>query len=67
MATFVRVRLENGSEASVSAEFAERKGLKPITPEDGKPNAARFGKALPAKHNPLKKSAPPTDTPKEKR
>lgn len=50
MASFVRVRLENGSEASVSAAFAKRRKLTPLD----KP-AARGGKALPAKHNPLKK------------
>lgn len=45
---FVRVRLENGSEASISAEYADLLGLKPLN----KP-AAVGGRALPAKHNPL--------------
>jgi hypothetical protein len=52
MTDFVRVKLENGSEASVSAEFAELLDLKPLE----KP-AARGGVALPAKHNPLKKKS----------
>ena len=54
MPAFVRVRLENGSEASVSAAFAKRHNLIPLN----KP-AGRNGKAIPAKHNPLKKSATP--------
>lgn len=48
--TFVRVKLENGSEASVSAELAELHNLKPLD----KPAVDRRGRALPAKHNPLK-------------
>lgn len=53
MTQFVRVRLENGSEASVSVEHAKRVGLTPLE----KP-AARGGKALPAKHNPFTKPVP---------
>ncbi len=54
MPGFVRVRLANGSEASVSPALAKRHNLKPLD----KP-AERNGVALPAKHNPLKKSADP--------
>lgn len=50
MTAFVRVRLENGSEASVTAAFAKLHDLKPLT----KP-ASRGRRALPAKHDPLKK------------
>lgn len=57
MPAFVRVRLENGSEASVSEAFAKARNLTPLD----KP-AARGGKALPAKHNPLiKLTKPPAD------
>jgi hypothetical protein len=52
MPDFVRVRLENGSEASVSPAFAKRHDLTPLD----KP-ASKNGVALPAKHNPLKKPA----------
>ena len=52
MTEFVRVRLENGSEASVSAEFAKLHDLKPLS----KP-AASSGGALPAKFDPLKPAA----------
>ena len=66
MPTFVRVRLENGSEASVSPAFAALHKLKPLD----KP-AARGRVALPAKHNPLKKpalaSADADTTPEEKK
>lgn len=51
MTDFVRVKLENGSEASVSAELAELHSLEIVD----KPAATRRGVALPAKHNPLKK------------
>lgn len=64
MSDFVRVRLANGSEASVSPEFAKRHQLEPLD----KP-ASKFGVALPAKHNPIKKPAesPAVSTPpKEK-
>lgn len=61
MTEFVRVRLENGSEASVSAEFAKLHDLKPLS----KP-AAGAGGALPAKFNPLKPAASAVaDTTKE--
>lgn len=53
MTEFVRVRLENNSEASVSVEFAKAFGLKPL---DNK-TAAAHGQAIPAKHDPLKKKA----------
>lgn len=53
MPEFVRVRLENGSEASVSAEFAKHCGLEPL-----KKPAAQNGVALPAKHNPIKPATP---------
>lgn len=64
MTEFVRVRLDNGSEASVSVEFAKHKGLKPLD----KP-AARGRRALPAKHNPLTKPTTPAaaDTTEEKK
>jgi hypothetical protein len=52
MTEFVRVRLENGSEASVSAAFAKSQRLKTVD----KP-AARNGVALPAKYDPLTKPA----------
>ena len=45
MSEFVRVKVENGAEVSVSASFAESRGLKPLD----KPAADR-GRALPAKH-----------------
>lgn len=53
MTEFVRVRLENGSEASVTAEYAELVGLEPL-----KKDGSRNGEALEAKYNPLKKSTP---------
>lgn len=65
MTNFVRVKLENGSEASVSAEFAKLHDLKPLD----KPAAIR-GSALPAKHNPLKKKSgatPAAADPEEKK
>lgn len=69
MATFVRVRLENGSEASVSDEFAKLHKLDPLTERGGelKP-AERSGRALPAKHRTSKGSTARStaDTPKEK-
>lgn len=58
MPEFVRVRLENGSEASVTAAFAELHDLKPLN------KSGTTRRALPAKHNPLKKSVvkPAADT-----
>lgn len=53
MTEFVRVRLENGSEASVSAAFAKSQRLKIV---EKKP-AAKNGMALPAKYDPLTKPA----------
>jgi hypothetical protein len=65
MTVFVRVRLDNGSEASVSAAFAELHRLTPL----GKKEAAAFGVALDPKH-PVRKSSSPAraddTTPKEK-
>lgn len=50
MTEFVRVRLDNGAEVSVSKALAEMCGLKPLN----KP-AARNGVALPAKYpSPIK-------------
>lgn len=50
---FVRVRLpESGAEVSVHPDLAKHHDLKPLD----KP-ASRGGTALPAKHNPLKKTA----------
>lgn len=64
MTEFVRVRLDNGSEASVSAAFAKRHGLTPLT----KKVAASNGVALDPKH-PVRKSSSPAraddTTPKE--
>lgn len=60
MTDFVRVKLENGSEASVSAELAELHNLEPLVDsktKTPKPAADRRGSALPAKHNPLKKKS----------
>lgn len=56
MPKFVRVRLENGAEASVPEAVARKHGLTPLN----KP-AARNGRALPAKHNPLWRPAPVPD------
>ncbi len=56
MPKFVRVRLaESGAEVSVTPELAELHDLKPLD----KP-AAVGGVALPAKHDPLKKTAKKT-------
>lgn len=46
MTEFVRVKLENGSDASVPAGFAERHQLEVLD----KPAAGPNGRALPAKH-----------------
>lgn len=53
MTDFVRVRLDNGSEASVSAEFAKLNGLAAIEKKEG----ARNGVALPPKRSSRKSPA----------
>lgn len=56
---FVRVRLENGSEASVSAEFAELHGLELLD----KP-ATYGGRPLPTEHpDPAERPDPPAEHP----
>lgn len=47
MTDFVRVKLENGSEATLSREFAEKAGVKIL---NGKPAVDQRGEALNAKH-----------------
>lgn len=49
MTDFVRVKCENGSDGSVSAEYAALLNLKVLD----KPGADRTGVALVEKHNPL--------------
>lgn len=70
---FVRVRLENGSEASVPEVVAETSGYKPLN----KPTHGRDGRLLPPKHrvplggraasadNPRPEARPASDAPKE--
>lgn len=58
MTAFVRVKLENGADATVSAGFAESHGLKPLD----KPATGRDGKALRDKPRTTAKRAGSTTT-----
>ncbi len=66
MTTFVRVPLDNGTEASVTKEFAEEFGLKPIKDsEHGAAVAVTTKDGEPV--NPVETAVAPTiTTPKEK-
>ena len=59
MTEFVRVRLENGSEASIPARAAEAAGLKPLK----KPALGRDGRPLSTKHRTFDRPEAATESP----